>query len=356
MRAAADTPHEGRSTMLPKTMKAICFHRCGSPEELVIEDFPLPLPAQDEILVKMRASAFSPADAKFRNGFFSGMIEVQFPRIPGIEMAGTVVAKGDAVAGFEIGDKVIAFNDKKKGGALAEYCTVKAEYACLAPRNVDLTTVAVVPGYALTALQAFTEEAPLQPGQRVMIIGAAGGVGQLAVQVARHKGAYVIGCDVEECRQEILDNGADEAISGKEAVLERFRAEKLDVILSVATITEDELREYLSVVKKGGYFVSTLGLKNKVYAGPDYDGKRSLASLCLSRELEAEFGIHCVWMTVKRGGERLARIVELLDSGAMHVIINRKVTMSQYKQLNYDFEAGKLRGRNLVLIEGYVGR
>ena len=283
------------------------------------------------------------------------MIDIKFPRIPGIEMAGTIVATGRDVADFKIGDAIIAFNDKRYGGALAEYCAVKAEYCCLAPRNVDLTTVAVVPGYALTAIQVFGEEAPLKPGQRVMVIGAAGGVGQLAVQVAKHNGAYVVGCDMEECRQEILDNGADEFVCGKEAVLKKFRFDKLDIVLSVVTITEEELRDYLSTVKEGGYFVSTLGLKDKVYAGPEYDGKRSLASLCLSRELEAEFNIHCVWMTVKKGGARLAKAVELLDSGAMRVIINRKVTMSHYRQLNYDFEAGKVRGRNLVLIEGYVG-
>jgi NADPH:quinone reductase-like Zn-dependent oxidoreductase len=341
---------------IPKTMKAICFHRHGSPEEIVIEDFPVPVPADDEVLVKMRASGFSPADAKFRNGFFSGMIEVKFPRIPGIEISGTVAAVGRDVSSFKIGDKIIAFNDKKKGGSLAEYCAVKAEYCCPAPKNVDLTTAAVVPGYGLTALQAFTEEAPLRPGQRVLIIGAAGGVGQLAVQVARHKGAYVVACDVPECHQEMLANGADEVIYGKKAILEKYTTAKLDVILSVATITEEELREYLSVVNEKGYFVSTLGLKDKVYTGPDYEGKRSRMSLCLSKELEAEFNIHCVWMTVKRGGDRLARIVELLDSGAMRVIINRTITMSEYKQLNYDYEAGKVRGRNLVLIEGHVYR
>jgi len=340
--------------MLPKTMKAICFHRFGSPEELVIQDFPVPVPADDEVLIKVRASGFSPADAKARNGWYASMYEHHLPRIPGIEISGTVAAKGCNVTGFEIGDKVIAFHDKQKGGALAEYCAVKASECCHAPKNVALDIVAVIPGYALTALQALSEEAPVQPGQRVMVIGAAGGVGQLAVQVAKYKGAYVIGCDVEECRQEILENGADEMIPARTDEYIKFADQKLDVIISVATLEEDDLREYLKVMNKGGYFVSTLPLKNKLYSGPDYDSKRGLMSLCLSKELEAEFGIHCVWMTVRRGGDRLAKVVELLDSGAIRVIINRTLTLKEYKQLNYDFEAGKVRGRNLVLIEGHI--
>ncbi|MDR3589859.1 MAG: NADP-dependent oxidoreductase [Negativicutes bacterium] len=340
--------------MLPKTMKAICFHRFGSPEELVIEDFPVPVPADDEVLIKVRASAFSPADAKARNGWYASMYEHYLPRIPGIEIGGTVAAKGCKVSEFELGDKVIAFHDKQKGGALAEYCAVKAIDCCHAPKNVPLETVAAVPGYALTALQALSEESSVLPGQRVMVIGAAGGVGQLSVQVAKYKGAYVIGCDVEECRQEILDNGADEMIPARTDEFKKFAGNKLDVIISVATLEEEELREYLKVMNKGGYFVSTVPLKNKAYSGPDYDGKRGLMSLCLSQELEAEFGVHCVWMTVRRGGHRLAKAVELLDSGAMHTIINRTITPQEYKQLNYDFEAGKVRGRNLVLIEGHI--
>lgn len=173
---------------------------------------------------------------------------------------------------------------------------------------------------------------------------------------AKYKGAYVIGCDVAECHKEIIDNGADEAISDKSPVFEMYAGNKLDVILSVATLSEDDLRKYMGIINKKGYFVSTLPLKDKVYAGPNYEGKRGLTSLCLSEELQNEFGINCIWMTVKRGGERLAKVVELLDSGALRVIINKTITMSEYKQLNYDYEAGKIRGRVLVLIEGYVDK
>ena len=340
--------------MIPKTMKAVCFHRFGSPEELVMEEFPVPVPKADEVLIRMLASAFSPADAKARNGWYSSMFEYTFPRIPGIEMAGTVAAVGADVTDFAVGDKVIAFGDKRDGGSLAEYCAVKAGYCCHAPKKADLCKVAAIPGYALTAVQALTEEAPLRAGQRILVLGAAGGVGQLVVQYAKYIGAHVIGCDMPECEEEILANGADEFIAARTEDYRKFRSAPLDVIFSVITMEEADLASYLEIMRPGGYFVSTVPLKNKVYAGPDYDGKRGLASLCLSKEMEKAFSVHCVWMTVKRGTERLKPVVELLDAGAIRPIINRVATLAEYKQVNYDFEAGRLRGRCLVLIEGHI--
>ena len=340
--------------MIPETMKAVCFFNYGSPEELVIADLPVPTPDNDEILVKMCASSFSPADAKARNGWYRSMYELTFPRIPSVEIGGEVVAMGKDVRQFHIGDKVIAFKDKRLGGALAEYCAVKAEDACLAPRNVELAPICAIPGYALSAKQALTEEAHVTQGQRVMVIGAAGGIGQLAVQIAKSLGAYVIGCDVADCREETGKLGADEYVVAGSDEYKRFAQEKLDAVISVATLEEAQLKAYLDVMNRGGTFVSSVPLKNKVYAGPDYDGKRGLYSLPLSKELEAETGVHCRWMTVQRGGDKLEKIVALIEQGKLKPIINKTLTIYEYKQLNYDFEAGKVRGRNLVLIEGHI--
>lgn len=340
--------------MIPETMKAICYYHYGSPEELVIRDLPVPKPADHEILVKMCASSFSPADAKSRNGWYRTMYEIEFPRIPSIEIGGTVVDMGKDVTGFQVGDKVIAFKDKRLGGALAEYCVVDASEACLAPKGVDLAPVCAIPGYALSALQALTEEAGLQSGQRVMLIGAAGGIGQLAVQIAKGMGAYVIGCDTAESEAELLELGADEFVAAGSGSLEKYQSNKVDVIVSVIPIEESQLAEYLKIINPGGAYVSSVPLKNKVYSGPDYDGKRGLESLPLSKEMEQEYGIRCRWMTVKRGGERLKKVVKLIEDGKLRPVIQKTITMYDYKQLNYDYEAGKIRGRYLVLIEGHI--
>lgn len=340
--------------MIPKTMKAVCFYKYGSPEELVIDQLPVPVPANDEILVKMCASSFSPADAKARNGWYRSMYELDFPRIPSIEVGGTVVALGKDANEFSIGDKVIAFKDKRLGGALAEYCVVKENEACLAPKGVELAPVCAIPGYALSAMQALTEEANLKVGQRAMIIGAAGGIGQLAVQIAKNIGAYVVGCDVEQCREETIELGADEYIAAGTNDYKKFIENKLDVIVSVATLEESQLADYLKIMNPGGTFVSSVPIKNKAYNGPEYDGKRGLESLPLAKELEAETGVHCRWMTVKRGGHLLKKITDMIERDKLRPIINKTITMEEYKQLNYDFEAGKVRGRVLVLIDGHV--
>ena len=268
--------------MIPETMKAVCFDRYGSPEELRVCQMPVPVPADDEILVKMCASSFSPADAKARNGWYRSMYEIEFPRIPSVEIGGTVAAMGKDVTQFKLGDKVIAFKDKRLGGALAEYCAVKADEACIAPEGVELAPVCAIPGYALSALQALTEEAHIQAGHRMMILGAAGGIGQLAVQIAKSTGAYVIGCDVDETRAETLALGADEFVVAGTDEYKQFADNKLDIIVSVATLTESQLAEYLAVMKPGGTFVSSVPVKDKEYKGPDYDGKRGLYSLPLA--------------------------------------------------------------------------
>lgn len=345
---------KGDSRMIPKTMKAVCFYNYGTPEELVIRDLPVPEPADNEILVKMCASSFSPADAKARNGWYRSMYELEFPRIPSIEIGGTVVAMGKDVTDFQIGDKVIAFKDKRLGGALAEYCAVDASEACLAPKGIDLAPVCAIPGYALSAMQVLTEESHLQSGQRIMFIGAAGGIGQLAMQIAKTMGAYVIGCDAAENEAEVRELGADEFVAAGSFDYEKFAAEKLDVIVSVIPMEEPQLEAYLKCMNPGGAFVSSVPLKNKVYSGPDYDGKRGLESLCLSKEMEEKYGVNCRWMTVKRGGDRLKKIVTLLEEGKLKPVIQQTITMQGYKQLNYDFEAGKVRGRHLVLIEGHI--
>ena len=340
--------------MIPKTMKAVCFYNYGTPEELIISEVPVPQPKDDEILVKMLASSFSPADAKARNGWYRSMYELDFPRIPSVELGGTVAAVGKNVTNFKVGDKVIGFKDKRLGGALAEYCVIAASEACLAPKGVDLTPLCAIPGYALSAMQVITEEAHLQKGQRVMYIGAAGGIGQLSMQIAKSMGAYVIGCDAEENRDEVLGLGADEFVAAGTLDYEAFAKNKVDVIVSVIPIEEPQLEEYMKIINRGGAYVSSVPLKNKVYSGPDYDGKRGLESLCLSKEMEEKYGVHCRWMTVKRGGDRLKVIADLIERGDLKPVIQQTVTVNEYKQLNYDFEAGKVRGRHLVLIEGYI--
>lgn len=340
--------------MIPKTMKAVCFYNYGTPEELVICELPVPQPKDHEILVKMLASSFSPADAKARTGWYRSMYELTFPRIPSVELGGTVVAVGKDVADFQVGDKVIGFKDKRLGGALAEYCVIDAAEACLAPKGVDLTPLCAIPGYALSAMQAITEEAHLQKGQRIMYIGAAGGIGQLSMQMAKGMGAYVIGCDATENKDEVLSLGADEFVPAGKLDFDYFSKNKLDVIFSVVPMEEPQLEEYMQIINRGGAFVSSVPLKNKVYSGPDYDGKRGLESLCLSKEMEVKYGVSCRWMTVKRGGDRLKKIADLIERGELKPVIQQTITVNEYKQLNYDFEAGKVRGRHLVLIEGHI--
>ncbi len=176
--------------MPENTMRTVHFYAYGGPEQLVVEQVPRPEPQVGEVLVRVYAAGVNPIDWKIRKGFFKDVRPVPLPFTPGSELAGTVERLGPGETRFEIGQAVYGRGAK---GAYADYAVIPADLLTQQPHNISFDEAASVPVGALTAWRALFSLADLQAGQQVLVHGAAGGVGNYAIQLARWKGARVIG-------------------------------------------------------------------------------------------------------------------------------------------------------------------
>jgi NADPH:quinone reductase-like Zn-dependent oxidoreductase len=236
------------------TMKAVCMHAYGGPEVLKLEEIEMPEPADDEVLVRVRAAGVNPIDYKVRSGAFSEGRPLKEPLVLGRDVAGTVERCGRSVHGFKPGDRIFAMLDGGPGG-YAQYVAIKADLCAPEPRGLDHITAAAVPLAGLTAWQGLFDEGHLEAGQRVLVHGGAGGVGHLAIQLARAKGARVSTTVAGEDAEFARSLGADQVVDYQR---ERFEDKIHDVDLVLDLIAgETQLRSW-AVLKEGGALVSTL--------------------------------------------------------------------------------------------------
>ncbi|HEY0244495.1 MAG TPA: NADP-dependent oxidoreductase, partial [Mucilaginibacter sp.] len=229
-------------------MKAIRIHEFGGPEVLKLEDIPVPIPAADEVLIKVYATSINPVDWKIREGQRKEKFPVNLPLTLGWDVSGVIEKMGNAVNNFKYGDEVYSRPDPTRNGTYAEYVVVKADLVSLKPKSVDHIQAASVPLAGLTAWQGLFQYGQLQAGQKVLIHAASGGVGTFAIQYAKAKGAYVIGTASESNIDFVKQLGADEVIDYKN---EKFEDKLSDIDLVLDTIGGDTQKRSLKVLKNG---------------------------------------------------------------------------------------------------------
>jgi NADPH:quinone reductase-like Zn-dependent oxidoreductase len=241
--------------IVPDTMRAVAIDRFGGPGVLSVRRLPVPKIDSDEILIALDTAGIGSWDADMRAGWYPGG-KPHFPLVLGTDGAGTVAAVGARVRRFSPGDRVYAYSfDNPKGGFYAEYIAVAADLAAPVPEPLDLKHAGAVPTTGLTALQGIDDALELRKGEAVIIHGAAGGVGTLAVQFAKLRGAHVLasasGADGVALARRL---GADMAIDGKTqdiaAAARAFVADGVDAVLALAG--GKALRGCLHAVRPGG--------------------------------------------------------------------------------------------------------
>ena len=306
-------------------MKAIRLHAYGGAENLVLEEVPTPAVQPDELLVRVHAAGINPVDWKVRAGLLADFLPHQLPLIPGYDLSGVVEDVGAEVRGFSKGDAVFAFLDLTRGGAYAEYATVKAAEAALKPETLGHAQAAAVPLAALTAWQALFDVAGLQAGQQVLIHAAAGGVGHFAVQLARWVGAHVIGTASATNQQFLRELGAHETVDYTSVPFEEA-AREVEVVLD---LIEGEIRERSwPVLKRGGILVSTLP--------PEPDPKTL-----------QQFGVRGETMLVQPNGSELGEIAQLIDGKELKPVVTT-YPFQKIRRAHQMSETGHTRGK-LVL-------
>jgi NADPH:quinone reductase-like Zn-dependent oxidoreductase len=214
-------------------MKAVVYHTYGPPDVLHCEDVDKPSPTNDEILIKVRAASVNPMDCHFMSGVLvmrpmTGLFKPKMTR-PGVDLAGEVEAVGTNVTRFRVGDPVFGV----ARGAFAEYVCASENRLAMKPANLTFEQAAAIPVAASTALQGLRDRARIQPGQKVLINGAAGGVGTFAVQIARSFGAEVTGVCSAKSVDLVRSIGADHVVDYTRDDVTRS-TERYDVILDTA--------------------------------------------------------------------------------------------------------------------------
>lgn len=193
-------------------MQAITYHKYGSADVLQLEERPRPVVGSGEVLVRIRAAALNPVDCEIRRGMLRPISSFGFPRIPGSDFAGEVVEAGPGVKHLGPGDPVYGMASPLSGGAYAEYIALKKDQLALMPKGITFEEAAAVPLVALTALQALRDLAHIKAGQEVFIHGGSGGVGTVAIQLAKFFDARVTTSCSYRNTELVRELGADEVI------------------------------------------------------------------------------------------------------------------------------------------------
>lgn len=316
------------------TIQAIRVHQYGGPEQLVLEQIPCPEPQAGEALLRVHAAGVLPADWKMRQGFFRDFAPVTFPFVPGSAVAGIVEKIGPGVTTFQEGQAVFGRSTR---GAYTGYTIVEVEPPALKPGTFSLLALkpealsfdeaATISGGATTAWQALFADGALQEGQRVLIHGAAGGVGSFAVQFARWKGAHVVGTVSTTNLAFVRSLGAETVIDYTTTPFEQVVH---DVDLVLDTIGGETLRRSFEVVKRGGTLVSLLERP--------------------ARELAQERGIRAMKNAALPTSEHLRAIAQLIEEGQVKPAIARTFPLSQAPQAQELSQSGHGRGRIVLHI------
>jgi NADPH:quinone reductase-like Zn-dependent oxidoreductase len=314
------------------TMRAVVQHGFGGPDVLQVADVARPEPLPTEVLVRVHAAGINPVDWKTRSGTGMAAILGEPPFTLGWDVSGVVEETGFGVTTLEPGDEVYGMPWFPRAAAgYAEYVTAPARQFARKPATIGHEQAAAVPLAALTAWQALVDTAHVEPGQRVLVHAAAGGVGHFAVQFAKHLGAYVIGTARGARHAWLTGLGADELIDYT-AVRFEEAVKDVDVVLDLIGDGHDNTStRSLEVLRPGGLIVAIpSGVSPDLLQAAEARGLRTSAFL------------------VEPDGPALTRIAELIDAGNVKVEVEEVFPLEQAARAHAHGETGRTRGK-LVL-------
>jgi len=307
------------------TMKAIVVHEYGGPEVLKYEDAPRPEPKENEALVRVIAAGVNPVDALIRSGKYAKFFGTTLPLIPGYDIAGIVEKTGAKITKLKAGDSIYAY--VLWGGGYAEYAVATEGEATAKPKSLNYIEAAAVPLAALTAWQALIDTAKLSAGQTVLIHGGSGGVGSMAIQIAKARGAKVI-ATASSPNQELLKQlGADLTVDYTKTKFEDI-AKDVDVVLD--SVGKDTLARSYGVVRKGG-IITTL------VAEPD------------QAELD-KHGIRGAAISVKPNASELAEITKLIEEKKIKPVVSQVLPLTEAVKAQEQAATHHTRGKIVLRV------
>lgn len=311
-----------------KTMQAVSIYSYGGPAVLNYGEVPRPHPADGEVLVRVHAAGINPVDWKVREGHLKSMVPHTFPLILGWDVSGVVEAVGrTGVARLKVGDAVFSRPDILRDGAYAEYIVIKESEVALKPARIDHVHAAALPLAGLTAWQTLFTAGGLVAGQKVLIHAAAGGVGSLAVQLARHAGAHVTGTASAKNHAFVRQLGADQVI---DYATQRFEDEVRELDLVLDTQGGETQERSWQTLKRGGILVS---IADKP-----------------SPEKAAALGVRQAFVFTQPDAGQLAELAKLVDAEKLKAIVETILPLSDATRGQELSERGHVRGKIVLRV------
>jgi len=330
-------------------MKAFIIDRYGKTEAGRIAEMPEPEVRDDDVLIQIHAASINPLDSKIKNGEFKLILPYRLPLILGNDVAGTVMRVGARVRNFKPGDAVYARPDDERIGTFAEFIAVKESSLALKPTNLSMVEAASLPLVSLTAWQTLVETAKLEKGQKVLIHAGSGGVGTIAIQLAKHLGAFVATTTSTANIAWMKALGADVVIDYKQqdfaTVLRGY-----DVVLN--SLGSDELNQSLQVLKPGGHLISISGPPTPAFAiarGLAWPLQQVLRLLSFGiRKKAKKNGAEYTFVFMRADGAQLREITSLIESGAIRPAVDKIFPFQDtHKALAY-VDSGRAKGKVVV--------
>ncbi|MET7884732.1 NADP-dependent oxidoreductase [Streptomyces avermitilis] len=331
-------------------MKTFMIERYGDKAGVRAGEMPDPQVGADDVLVRIHAASVNPLDLRLRDGDFKAFLPYRLPLVLGNDLAGVVVQVGSAVTRFAVGDEVYARPDKDRIGTFAELIAVHQDDVATKPATLTMEEAASLPLVALTSWQALVERAQTRPGQKVLIHAGSGGVGTIAVQLAKQLGAHVATTASTAKVDLMKELGADVVVDYKkqafEAVLHGY-----DIVLD--TLGGETLEKSLRVLKPGGKVISIAGPPDPAFArelGTNAILRLAMSALSFrTRRRAKRRNVTYSFLFMKASGDQLRELTPLIDSGKIRPVVDRVFPFAETRQAMEYVEKGRAKAGKVVV-------
>jgi len=333
-------------------MKAYTINRYGKVDKLQLTEVPKPVAKENEVLIQIHSASINQLDAKLKSGEFKLLMPYKFPLVLGHDVAGTIVGGGSKVSHFKVGDEVFARPADFKIGTFAEFIAVNENDVALKPKNISMEQAASIPLVALTVWQAFVDKAKLKKGQKVFIQAGSGGVGTIAIQLAKHLGATVATTTSADNFGLVKSLGADIVIDYKtqdfETILKDF-----DLVLN--SQDEKTLEKSLRILKSGGKVISISGPPDTTFAkeiGLSWYMKTAI--FFLSRKVRSQakkLGVDYSFLFMQANGKQLLEIGKLIETSVIRPVVDKVFPFEQMNDAMSYVSSGRAKGKVIVKVK-----
>lgn len=330
-------------------MKAFTINKYSKTEGLQLTDMPIPVVKEYDVLVEVHASGLNLLDSKIKTGEFKLIMPYKFPLILGHDVAGVVTQVGSKVTKFKVGDEVYSRPPDFRIGTFAEFIAIDQKDVAHKPKNLSMEEAASLPLVALTVWQALVERANLKKGQKIFIQAGSGGVGTIAIQLAKHLGATVATTASEKSFELLKSLGADVLVDYKKEDFENV-LKGYDVVLN--SQDKKTLEKSLRIVKPNGKVISISGPPTPEFAkaikAPWF--VKIILSLISSgiRKMARKRNVGYSFLFMRAEGNQLQEITKLVESGVIKPVVDQVFPFEQINQALQYVEAGRAKGKVVV--------